>query len=161
MKSGYFVGGCFSFRNVSLLKVSACTFRLCSTTLRGGGIFVNNGNSGEVYVEKSLFIECFAQYNGGSLVFNYVGDVFINSCSFLHSYGDDFSGAVGTTSSVNMSVTNCSFFNCTSNGTFDIPLTGSGYGGALYLFVPTYSNLSNCSFGSCSAKLEGVILTLL
>jgi hypothetical protein len=156
-----YVGGCFSFHNVSLLKISLCTFRLCSTSHFGGGIFVYNGNNGEVDVEKSLFIECFSQYYGGSLMFYRVGDVLINSCSFLHSYGDDFGGAVSTYYSVNVSVTNCSFFNCTSNGTFDIPLAGYGWGGALYLGYPTYSNFSNCSFGSCFARLWGVILSFL
>jgi hypothetical protein len=109
---------------------------------------------------ECLFIECFSKYSGGSLEIRNSSDASINNCSFLHSYGDDFGGAVSLYYSNNLTLTCSSFFNCSSPSFYTFFRTDSGYGGGIEAEHNNKTYICNCSFTSCFATLQGIILII-
>jgi hypothetical protein len=113
-----------------------------------------------VSIFECLFIECFSKNSGGSLEIHNSFDILINNCSFLHSYGDDFGGAVFLYYLNNLILTCTSFFNCSSPSFYTFFRTGCGYGGGIHVEYVDKTYICNCSFTSCVATLQGVILII-
>jgi hypothetical protein len=109
---------------------------------------------------ECLFIECFSKYIGGSLEIRHSFDVSINNCSFLHSYGDDFGGAILFSYLNNLTLICSSFFNCSSLSFYTFMRTGCGYAGGIDVDYTNKTYVCNCSFTSCAATLYGVILII-
>jgi hypothetical protein len=151
-----YASGCMNIFDFNVVNICTCAFRLCSTNHFGGGICFYNGSY--IFVEKSLFVDCFSQYLGGSLLCGVASAALFDNCSFLHSYGNVNGGAAYVFRVVDFTCVNCTFFNCTSLSV-SASSSGGGYGsgGAFYIQLSNSTNISNSSFERCRGIVQGTI----
>ena len=137
-KSG--TGGAVSMMNSKYARkfeILGCTFENCAATENGGAVsamaqnvligdYVYTDNNGVEHTVHTSFIDCTSIKNGGAFYQN--------------------------THGVTTTIDNCTFTNCTANGTG----TSERGGGGIYTNAPSLSVTGqNTSFDHCTAALEG------
>lgn len=123
-------------------RVVDCVISNCTTTVKGGGAYLDLGPS--ALVSGTTFAKCHAVRGGGVLVMSGTGE--FENCSFVENStaaGDNGGGVlVATTASV-------SFKDCSFKG------NEAGNGGALYMTSSSSASLSDCGFAINNAKDGG------